>query len=280
VEFVDSHCHLDDKRFDGVRAAVIERARVAGLKHLLAIGTGDGPPDLAVAIRLAEAYPFIQATVGVHPNDAEKADPHIFKNLETLLGHPKVRAIGEIGLDYHWGVPKHIQLSVFRAQMEMAAGAKMPIVIHTRDAWDDTVAALRETWAPTGLPCILHCFTGDAERARECLDLGFTLGFGGVATFPKSSGIREAARIAPLNRLLIETDAPYLAPVPNRGKRNEPAFVVDTARLLAHVRGDSLESLATQTTANFESIFGLSCQTSGIGSAVSSGPLEESGPRV
>jgi TatD DNase family protein len=280
LDFVDSHCHLDDKQFDSDRAAVIERARAAGLKHLLAIGTGDGPPDLSAAIRLADAHPCIQATVGVHPNDAEKTDLNTFKNLEALLRHPKVRAMGEIGLDYHWGVPKEIQLSVFRTQMEMAAGAKMPIVIHTRDAWDDTVAALRETWAPTGLPCILHCFTGDVERARECLDLGFNLSFGGVTTFPKSAEIREAARITPADRILIETDAPYLAPVPNRGKRNEPAFVIDTARTLASVRGGSLESLATQTTANFERIFGLSCQTSKNNTTEPPSCLEESGPRV
>jgi TatD DNase family protein len=280
VEFVDSHCHLDDKQFDADRADVIERARTAGLKYMLAIGTGDGPPDLEAAVRLAEIYPFIHATVGVHPNDAEKSDSNTFRNLRTLLGHPKVRAVGEIGLDYHWGVPKEIQLPVFRRQMELAAEAKMPIVIHTRDAWDDTIAALRDHWAPTGLPCVLHCFTGDADRARECLDLGFLLGFGGVTTFPKSTEVREAARITPLERMLIETDAPYLAPVPNRGKRNEPALVVHTARMLADLRAVSQEEFATQTTANFERIFDLSCQTSQQDSTESSKYTEGFHPRV
>ena len=138
---VDSHCHLDDKQFDADRDAVIERADTAGLKYMLTIGTGDGPPDLEVAVRLAERYPSVFATVGVHPNDAAKLDLNTFKNLEQLLRHPKVMAMGEIGLDYHWGVPKESQMPVFRRQLELAANAKMPVVIHTRDAWEDTLAS-------------------------------------------------------------------------------------------------------------------------------------------
>ena len=257
MELVDSHCHLDDPQFDGDRKAVIERARAAGLKYLLAIGTGNGPPDLTAAVRQAEEWPEVFATVGVHPNDAPKIDDHTFADLEQLLGHPKVRAMGEIGLDYHWGVPKQEQVPVFTRQLAMAAAAGMTVVVHTRDAWNDTIEILREQWAPHGLPCVMHCFTGSPEQARECLELGFFLAFGGVATFPKSAAVREAASVTPGDRLLLETDCPYLAPVPRRGKRNEPAFVEYTARTLAAIRGVSVEDLATQTTRNFERIFGL-----------------------
>jgi TatD DNase family protein len=257
LELVDSHCHLDDQQFSADRDAVIARAQEAGLKYMLSIGTGDGPPDLEAAVRLADAYSFVFATVGIHPNDAQKSNLNTFENLRSLLRHPKVKAVGEIGLDYHWGVPKDAQLPAFREQLELAAEQRMPVVIHTRDAWDDTLAILRTAWAPTGLPCIMHCFTGNSEQARECLDLGFFLSFGGVATFPKAAEVREAAHITPADRMLIETDAPYLAPVPHRGKRNEPAYVTHTARVIAGVRGVSVEELAARTTSNFERIFEL-----------------------
>jgi TatD DNase family protein len=263
VQFVDSHCHLDDKQFDLDRNEVIARTREAGLKYLLSIGTGDGPPDLECGIRLAERYPFIYATVGVHPNDAEKSDSRVIDNLRALLRHPKVKAVGEIGLDYHWGVPKELQLPLFRTQLELAAQTRMPVVIHTRDAWDDTLEVLRTDWAPTGLACVMHCFTGTPEQARECVKLGFLLSFAGVSTFPKAAEVREAARVTPSDRLLIETDSPYLAPVPHRGKRNEPAFVVDTAKVIAEVRGMALSELAAVTTANFERTFGLPPEVSG-----------------
>jgi TatD DNase family protein len=257
VTLVDSHCHLDDRQFDSDRESVIERAREAGLKYMLAIGTGEGPPDLSAGIRLAEQYCAIFATVGVHPNEAPKSDANTLKDLERLLRHPRVKAMGEIGLDYHWGVPKEAQLPVFLQQLEIAEAARMPVVIHTRDAWDDTLQVLRAHWAPTGLPCVMHCFTGNTEQAHECLDLGFYLAFGGVSTFPKAAEIREAARIVPDDRLLLETDSPYLAPVPHRGKRNEPAFVAHTAKTIAEVRGLDVEELASITTANFERLLSL-----------------------
>jgi TatD DNase family protein len=265
VHLVDSHCHLDDAQFNDDRAAVIERACHAGLKYMLAIGTGDGPPDLEAAVRLADSYPFIYASAGVHPNDAGKLDPDTFHELESLIQHPKVKALGEIGLDYHWGVPRETQTPIFIQQLEIAASARMPVIIHTRDAWADTIDVLRRWWQPTRLPCIMHCFTGNSEAARECLDLGFYLAFGGVTTFPKGAEIREAARITPADRLLLETDSPYLAPMPYRGKRNEPTFVVHTAEVIATVRGVTLEELAAQTTTNFEQLFrlnpGVLCET-------------------
>jgi TatD DNase family protein len=255
VELVDSHCHLDDRRFADDREEVIARAGRAGLKYMLSIGTGEGPPDLEAAIRVTERHSMVYATVGVHPNDAPKADEKTFENLAALLSRQKVVAVGEIGLDYHWDTPKEPQFPVFLRQLELAREARMPIVIHTRDAWRDTLEILRQHWATTGLTCVMHCFTGGVEQARECLDLGFYLSFGGVATYPKSDEVREAARIVPSDRLLLETDCPYLAPVPHRGKRNEPAYVVHSARAIAEVRGVSLEQLAQETTANFERVF-------------------------
>jgi len=250
VKLVDSHCHLDDERFDEDRDQVIERARAAGVERMMAIGTGDGPPDLETAVRQADRYPFIYATIGIHPHDAAKTTDESFARLRDLAAHPKVLAIGEIGLDYHYDFsPRDVQRSVFERQLDIAAGTGKPIVIHTREAWEDTVAILRRLWRGAG---IMHCFTGDAGQAQEALDLGFHLSFGGVLTFPKAENVREAARLTPEDRLLVETDCPYLAPVPHRGKRNEPAFIVETARRLADVRGVSLEAIAAATTRNFE----------------------------
>jgi len=243
VQLVDSHCHLDDEQFDSDRAAVIERAREARVKHMLAIGAD-------AAIGLAEQHSFIFVAVGIHPNESAT-----FLDVERFIGHAKVKAIGEIGLDYHWGVPKETQMPVFLQQLEIAATARLPIVIHTRDAWTDTLDVLRANWK--GRPCVMHCFTGNAEQARECLDLGFYLALGGVATFPKSSELREVARVIPGDRLLLETDCPYLAPVPNRGKRNEPAFVQYTAQAVADARSVAVEELAAETTANFERLFSI-----------------------
>jgi TatD DNase family protein len=250
VRLVDSHVHLDDAKFDSDRGETIARALAAGVERMLAIGTGDGPPDLEVAIRQAERYPFIYATIGVHPHDASKATPETWTRMQALAAHPKVLAIGEIGLDYHYDLsPRDVQRDVFERQLEIAAAAGKPIVIHTREAWDDTLATLRAHWRGSG---IMHCFTGDEAQARQALDLGFHLSFGGVLTFPKADVVRQAAHFAPDDRLLVETDCPYLAPVPHRGKRNEPAFVVETVRRLAELRGRMPEEIAGLTTRNFD----------------------------
>jgi TatD DNase family protein len=252
MALVDTHCHLDSEQFEPDREAVIQRAQAAGVERMMAIGTGDGPPDLEAAIRLADAHPFIYATIGVHPHDASKATDETFARLEELARHPKVLAIGEIGLDYHYDFsPRPVQREVFERQLELARQSRKPIVIHTREAWADTLEVLRARWQGAG---IMHCFTGDEEQARQTLDLGFYLSFGGVLTFPKAEALRQAARIAPPDRILIETDCPYLAPVPHRGKRNEPAFIAETARRLAEVRGVSCEAIAQTTTENFDHI--------------------------
>jgi TatD DNase family protein len=247
---VDSHCHLDDAKFDEDREQVIGRARAAGVGRMMAIGTGDGPPDLEVAVRQADRYDFVYATIGVHPHDASKATPETFTKLEELSKHPKVLAVGEIGLDYHYDFsPRDVQRSVFERQLDLAAAAGKPIVIHTREAWEDTLTVLRSRWHGAG---IMHCFTGDERQAREALDLGFHLSFGGVLTFPKAEDVRRAARIVPDEKLLVETDCPYLAPVPHRGKRNEPAFLVETVKRLADVRDSTPDAIAELTTANWE----------------------------
>lgn len=248
---VDSHCHLDGDRFNPDRDAVIARARAAGVEWMVAIGTGDGPPDLEAGIRLADAYPFIYATVGVHPHEAAKVTAETWPELIALTAHPKCVAVGEIGLDYHYDFsPRDVQKQIFVRQMEIAREAGKPIIIHTREAWGDTVALIRDHWPAAG-GGIFHCFSGGPAEAQQALDLGFHISFSGIVTFPKATDIQEAARLVPSDRILVETDAPYLAPIPYRGKRNEPAYVVDTAKRLAELRGVSFEALAAQTTENW-----------------------------
>ena len=249
---IDSHCHLDSKEFDPDRDEVIQRALDAGVDHMVAIGTGEGPPDLEAGVRLAEKYPSFYATAGVHPHDASKATSDVFKHLDGLLRHPKIIALGEIGLDYHYDFsPRDVQHAVFIEQMHMAAEHRKPIVIHTREAWDDTFTLLERHWSPHAIGGIMHCFSGGIEEAQRALKLGFHLSFGGIVTYPKALDVQAAARMAPADRILVETDSPYLAPVPKRGKRNEPALVVLTARKLAELRGISFEEIARITTENF-----------------------------
>ena len=262
--FVDSHAHLDGKQFDADRDAVIDRARAAGVRAMVAIGNGDGPPVLDAGVRLAEKYSFMYATVGVHPHEARLADVAAYEEMERLARHPKVIAWGEIGLDYFYDhSPRDEQKTVFARQMELAAAAKLPIVIHCRpsdgsdNAWDDCLGMIEEQWAPRGLGGILHCFTGNWAQAKRALDVGFMISFAGNLTFPKAQQIRDAALEVPLDRMLIETDCPYLAPVPHRGKRNEPAFVIETARRLGELRGLSGDEVGERTARNFYEFFKL-----------------------
>lgn len=249
MQLVDSHCHLDGEKYSHDLDAVLERAFQAGVERILCIGTGDGPPELDCAIRLAERYPQILATVGVHPHEAAKCTPKTFDDLRALGRHQKVVAFGEIGLDYHYDFsPRDAQKDVFVEQLRIATELELPLTIHTREAWDDTMEILADHWHG---PTVLHCFTGDAVQARQALDRGYYLAFGGVLTFRTAENIREAAKITPDDRLLVETDAPYLAPLPWRGKRNEPSFMAETVRRLAEVRGTTAEHIASVTTANF-----------------------------
>ncbi len=255
---IDSHCHLDGEKFDGDREATIARAVEAGVGTMLAIGTG----ELDVAIRMAERYPQFLATVGVHPHDAAKATEGSYERLVELARHPKVVAVGEMGLDYHYDfAPRDIQREVFIRHLKIAREAKLPIVIHTREAWADTLEILREHW-DASLGGVFHCFTGSSEEAREAVGLNFHVGLGGVLTYPKAEALREAARETPLERILLETDSPYLAPVPHRGKRNEPAFVMETAKKLAEIKGMSLEEVDEATSGNFRRLFRLKLEQS------------------
>jgi TatD DNase family protein len=260
--FVDSHAHLDGKQFDSDREDVIARAREAGVQTMVAIGNGDGPPVLDAGVHLADKYPFLYATIGIHPHEARLADEAAYATMEQLARHQKVIAWGEIGLDYFYDhSPHETQKIVFMRQMELAAAAKLPIVIHCRpsdgsdNAWDDCLSMIKDQWASNGLGGILHCFTGNATQAKRALDMGFMISFAGNLTFPKAQQIRDATLEVPLDRLLIETDAPYLAPVPHRGKRNEPAFVKETARKLGELRGLSMDEVGEQTSRNFYDFF-------------------------
>ena len=262
--FVDSHAHLDGKQFDSDREQVIARARSAGVQAIVAIGNGEGPEDLECGIRLAEKYDFIYATLGIHPHEARLANEAAYTRMEQLARNPKVIAWGEIGLDYYYDhSPRDVQKQVFLRQMELAAAAKRPVVIHCRpsenseNAWEDCLALLREHWAAKGLGGILHCFTGNWEQAKAALDMGFMISFAGNLTFPKAVPIRDAALEVPLDRILIETDSPYLAPIPHRGKRNEPAFVIETARKLGELRNLPVEEVGRQTAGNFYNFFKL-----------------------
>jgi len=258
MDLVDSHAHIDFPQFADDREAMLERARVAGVSALLAIGTGPGPEKLDAALPYADQYDWIYASIGIHPHEAKQVTPQHLEELAKLAKHPKVIAWGEIGLDYFYDYsPRDIQHRVFCDQMALARDAKLPIIIHCRDAWPDCLALIEEVWRPTGIGGILHCFTGTIEEARRGLDAGFMISFAGNLTFPKAQQIRDAGLEVPLDRVLIETDSPYLAPVPHRGKRNEPAFVKETARKLGELRGLSMDEVGEQTSRNFYNFFKL-----------------------
>jgi TatD DNase family protein len=266
---IDSHAHLDSPRYDEDRDALLARAFEAGVRTVLSIGIGEGPETMHQALDLARRYastpnvPKIYASAGVHPHEAQLADEAAFAKLDRLLLEPEVLACGEIGLDYFYDhSPRDVQKTVFARQMEIAASRKKPIIIHCRpsdgstNAWDDTLDALETQWAATGLGGILHCFTGERTHAKRAMDLGFLISFAGNITFPKAQPIRDVLVDVPLDRMLIETDAPFLAPVPNRGKRNEPAWVAQVAAKVGEVKGISAENTAFATAKNFHRFFG------------------------
>ena len=265
---IDSHAHLDSARYDEDRPALLDRAWAAGVRAILSIGIGDGPDTMQRALEISREFagrpglPRIWASAGIHPHEASLADEAAYAKLDGLLQQPEVLACGEIGLDYFYDhSPRDTQKTVFARQMEIAACRKKPIIIHCRpsdnssNAWNDTLSVLRTEWSSTGLGGILHCFTGELRHATEAMDLGFLISFAGNITFPKAQPIRDVAAVVPLDRMLIETDAPFLAPIPNRGKRNEPAWVSEVASKIAEVRGIDPAEVATRTTTNFSQFF-------------------------
>ncbi len=245
--------------FDGDRTAMIARARDAGVEIIVCVGDGDVARDShEAAFRVAEKFPFIYTTVGVHPHEARLLDDKLYARLAELSEHPKVIAWGEIGLDYHYdNSPRDVQQEAFRRQLRMARERRLPVVIHTREAEADTLAILDKEWKDANLPGVIHCFTGTRAFAEEAVRLGFYISFSGVVTFKKADDLRETAKILPLERLLIETDSPFLAPVPFRGRRNEPAYVVEVARAIAEARGASSEEIGRATSENFKRVFRL-----------------------
>jgi TatD DNase family protein len=258
MELIDSHAHLDFPQFDEDRPAVLDRARAAGVQTILAIGSGPGPEKLDAAIPLAEQNDWIYASIGTHPHESKDLTQQHLDQLTQLARHPKVIAWGEIGLDYFYDhSPRETQAKAFRDQLALAAQEKLPIIIHCRDAWPDTLQILQDHWRLTGLGGILHCFTSTIEDAKRGLDMGFLISFAGNSTYPKASNLREVAKALPLEEILIETDSPFLAPQGFRGKRNEPAHVAEVAKALATVRNLQPEEVAAATAANFRRFFKL-----------------------
>jgi TatD DNase family protein len=262
--FVDSHCHIDGEAFDADRDEVVERARETGVEMMLNIGTGNPhTEDFKRAVACAENYANVFTAIGVHPHDAKEYDDAAEEHLIDLATRSKkVIAWGEIGLDYYYDhSPRPVQKEVFRRQIRIAETLNLPVIIHSRDADDDTVEILRsECSAKEFRGGIMHCFGGTAEMAKDLMDIGFLISFAGNVTFKKAENLRQAARVVPVEKLLIETDCPFLAPLPFRGKRNEPSFVVQTAKFLAEFYEIELEELAKQTTENFEKFFKLKIQ--------------------
>ena len=257
ARYIDTHLHFDTFAAEGVVAEVLDRARAAGVERMVAIG---GSPDAnALALRLAGEHPdCIRATIGLDRDEIGK--PVDTALLSAHARDPLVAAVGETGLDYHYGPDtREAQRELFSAMLELAADARRPVIVHSRDADDDTLALLADFVARPGvdpaLPGVLHCFTGSEAFARKLLDLGFFISFSGIVTFKNAADLRAVARFVPADRLLVETDAPYLAPVPHRGKRNEPAWVVEVVAALASERGDSLQELVHAVWENAKRLF-------------------------
>jgi TatD DNase family protein len=251
---IDSHAHLEMAEFDADREEVISRAWAAGLSAIITVGTTI--PDCEKAIRIAQSHPRVYAAVGIHPHEVKEIDDHTYGALREMARHGKVVAIGEIGLDFFYDhSPREVQLSRFAEQVELALELDKPVIIHDREAHGETLETL---WPHRGsLRGVLHCFSGDEAMARKCLDMGFYLSVAGPVTYKKADQLRAVARTIPEDRLLVETDCPYLSPQPFRGKRNEPAYVVETARVLAGIRGVPAGELERATEENARRLFGL-----------------------
>jgi TatD DNase family protein len=252
--FVDSHAHIDGSEFDADRDEVIQRAHAAGVTTILNVGTGD--PHSGVferAIDLGRNKPSIYTAIGVHPHDARFYDDGVESLIKDLLASERVVAWGEIGLDFHYdNSPRDVQMDAFRRQLRAAASCDVPVIIHTREAEQETIRILKSDYDGSNRRGVFHCFTGSKELAQQALELDFLISFSGIVTFRKAEDLREIAKQVPLRNLLIETDCPFLAPVPYRGKRNEPLYVIEVARCIAELRGLPIEELAQTTTENFK----------------------------
>lgn len=258
--FIDSHAHIDGPEFDADRHEVIERARLAGVSAILNVGTGDPHSDaLERAVELTENSDCVYAALGTHPHDATLYDDTAEQKITRLIAeHRKVIAWGEIGLDFHYdNSPRNVQVEVFRKQLRAARECELPVIIHTREAEDETIGVLKAEYVSAIRRGIFHCFSGSQALAANALALGFMISFSGIVTFKKAEGLRDIARQVPLDRLLIETDCPYLTPVPFRGKRNEPAHVIEVARCLASIHGIGMEEMGRITADNFSRFFNL-----------------------
>ena len=256
---IDSHCHIAGQEFAGDLDAVVSRARAAGLQGALTILAADDDVELRQASAVQRLWPEVRFSIGIHPHAAGKfaeSPAGAASAVEAAIAsQPGARAVGEIGLDYHYDfAPRDAQHAVFRAQIALARQRRLPLVIHTREAEDDTFAILAEERAGE-VPVVFHCFTGNLATARRVLDAGYDLSLAGIVTFPRAAELKEVAAFVPLDRLLVETDSPYLAPVPHRGKRNEPAHVALVANHVASLRGDTPERIREATTATFHRIF-------------------------
>ncbi|NNU91109.1 TatD family hydrolase [Anoxybacillus sp. CHMUD] len=251
----DTHAHLNATQFNEDVEQVIERARAEGVSHIVVVGFDR--PTIERAMELADQYSFIYAAVGWHPVDAIHMTDDDLMMIEQLAAHPKVVALGEMGLDYYWDQsPKEVQKEVFRKQIRLAKKVKLPIIIHNRDATADIVHILQEEQAAE-VGGVMHCFSGSIEVAQQCMDMNFYISFGGPVTFKNAKKPKEVAKEIPLDRLLIETDCPYLTPHPFRGKRNEPSYVKYVAEAIAELKGLSFEEVAQKTSDNAKRLFGI-----------------------
>lgn len=257
--FIDSHAHIDGPEFDADRDEVIARAKAAGVSAILNVGTGD-PNSGAFerAVELGKAHESVYTAIGTHPHDARLYDDQAEARIKQLIQNERVIAWGEIGLDFHYdNSPRDVQVSVFKRQLRAARECDLPIVIHTREAETETIDILKSDYDGAARRGVFHCFSGSRELAQRAVELGFMISFSGIVTFKKADELRAIASEVPLERLLIETDCPYLSPTPYRGKRNEPAYVVEVARCLAGLHDANIEEIARITTENFEKFFNL-----------------------
>jgi TatD DNase family protein len=257
--FIDSHAHIDGDDFDNDREAVIERAHAAGVSVILNVGTGDPHSGvLERAVELGKAHKNVYTAIGTHPHDARLYDDAAEEKIKNLINDEHVIAWGEIGLDFHYdNSPRDVQLEVFKRQLRAARECDLPVVIHTREAETETIEILRSEYEGAQRRGVFHCFSGSMDLAQRAIEIGFMISFSGIVTFKKAEELRAVAKQVPLDRLLIETDCPYLTPIPYRGKRNEPAYVVEVARCLAGLHGVELEEMARITTDNFNRFFEL-----------------------